>query len=182
MSHLIPNRLQTSDVNGTGDRTNDSQKIRAHHSFVLRVDRVRICLIDETPVSVRSYGDGCGMSSALGGLIFKVDEKRRNKDEEQNRRDHYVVMKTATLVRPEDITLDGAPDAMHANSVFGEGRFAKAPTRSGLQLDQTNGFGAARINRMGPNVIENLLQLRILGRERRGQVAGIGLGSVEIRA
>jgi hypothetical protein len=64
------------------------------------------------------------MRCTLEGLILEVDEMRGNKDKQEDRCDHYVVMKAAALVSPEEITLNRAPDAMHANSVFIVGQFA----------------------------------------------------------
>jgi len=57
------------------------------------------------------------MLNVLCRLVFEVNETGGNEDEQQNHRDHYVIVEAASLIRPEDIALNRTPDAGHGLSV-----------------------------------------------------------------
>src|SRR5437879_2422145 len=53
------------------------------------------------------------MRIALHRFVLKVDEARRNKNKEENQRDHDVIVQAAPLIRPKNVSADCAPDRAH---------------------------------------------------------------------
>src|SRR6202158_3097862 len=53
------------------------------------------------------------MRIARDGCVLEVDEVRRNKNKEENQRDHDVVVQAAPLIRPKNVSAYCAPDRAH---------------------------------------------------------------------
>src|SRR6266436_9031512 len=53
------------------------------------------------------------MRIALDRFVLKVDEARRNKNKEENQRDHDVIVQAPPLIRPKNVSADCAPDRAH---------------------------------------------------------------------
>jgi len=51
------------------------------------------------------------------GFVIEVDHAWREKDKDQNQRDHDVVVERATLVLPQNVSANCSPDGVH-----GQGR------------------------------------------------------------
>ena len=117
MTAIVAHGFDAADDDRTGNGPDQALKIRPHHSFILRVHGVGIHLIDQTLVAIRSYDNSDSMRQLFCRLVFEINEARGNENEKQDHGDHYVVMEAAAFVRPEQVALDGAPGAIHANSV-----------------------------------------------------------------
>ena len=83
-----------------GYRPEHTLKIRAHHAFVLGVHGGSIHLVH---LSICTCNNACRMPLWYGRFVFEINEIRRNKDERQDQRDHYVVMEAPPRVCPEQI-------------------------------------------------------------------------------
>src|SRR5271170_4787470 len=53
------------------------------------------------------------MRVVLHRLVFEVDDQWREKHEQENQRDHHVILDGAALIRPQNVAADGAPDTAH---------------------------------------------------------------------
>src|SRR5205807_10236537 len=54
------------------------------------------------------------MRQVLSRLVFERDKPRPHKDEQKDQRDHDIVMKAATILRPEKIAFENSSNARHA--------------------------------------------------------------------
>ena len=117
MTDRVPHGLDARDVYRPKHGLKQPDKIGLDHGGILSVHSSSIRLVDITLVSVSSYNNFVGMRALAGGVVFEVNEARRHKDEQQNHRDHDVIVKASALVRPKEIAFDRAPDAGHGTSL-----------------------------------------------------------------
>src|SRR5437879_1806247 len=91
------------------------------------------------------------MRIALDRFVLKVDEAWRNKNKEENQRDHDVIVQAAPLIRPKNVSADCAPDRAHGRDgafkrrrgylrllqvYLGIHGMANRPSRAGLGHDR----------------------------------------------
>src|ERR1019366_8190583 len=70
-------------------------------------------LIDQLALVAGNHDDAGKMRDALDRFVFVVDEVRRNKDKQEDQRDHDVVVQASPLIRPENVSANCAPDRAH---------------------------------------------------------------------
>jgi len=81
-------------------------------------------LIDESSLTVGKYHHPGWMRVALDWFIIKIDPIRREENEQENERDHYIVMERSALVGPENIAANCAPDGVHRQGRRASNRWA----------------------------------------------------------
>src|SRR5271163_1958735 len=76
------------------------------------------------------------MRIALDGFVFVVDDIRRDENEEENERDHDVVVEASPLIRPQNVSADCAPDRAHGRDGALECRrgFGLLPVYLGIHM------------------------------------------------
>jgi hypothetical protein len=47
------------------------------------------------------------------GFVIEINDIRREEDEDQDQRHHHIELNGASLVRPEDVAANCAPDVVH---------------------------------------------------------------------
>src|SRR6266571_4946278 len=118
---LVACRLITHQIRFPGDGLDHPQQggadrrvIAANRAHRSHGNHVAIHLVDkQTALALWENNYSALMRGALCRFVFEVQPQRRQEDERQNERDHYVVMQAAALVAPENITADNFPDLSH---------------------------------------------------------------------
>src|SRR6185312_4132822 len=86
-SAAVAHRLVAVDVHFTRDRLDDAHQLVLHRHGINSGDCCRIDLINQPgAVGINNYSDW--MRHPLHRFIFEIDEKRGDKDEGQDERDH----------------------------------------------------------------------------------------------
>ena len=106
-------RLILSDRNFTRYRLDHLQQLFADRAVVPGLDGAGVNLINEATLRIRCYYYARRMRISRNGFVLEIDPVGRDKNEDKNQRDHDVVMQRATLVRPEDVATNCAPDGGH---------------------------------------------------------------------
>src|SRR6202011_4643093 len=101
------------DADRPGDGFNDPLQLPANISTVSGIHCRGLDLIDELALLAGNHNHAGKMRNALDWFVLKVDEVRRNKNKEENQRDHDVVVQAAPLIRPKNVSADCAPDRAH---------------------------------------------------------------------
>src|SRR5215472_12391995 len=110
---VIADRLHPGDVHFAGDGLDDFQQLRAHRVVLLSGDGLAFDLVNETALAVGINGYSGGDRGVLDRSVLEVDPVRGEENENQDERDHYVVLDGAALVRPEDVAANCAPNGVH---------------------------------------------------------------------
>src|SRR6266404_5994020 len=101
------------DADRPGDGFNDPLQLPANISTVSGIHFRGLDLIDELALLAGNDNHAGKMRIALDRFVLKVDEARRNKNKEENQRDHDVIVQAAPLIRPKNVSADCAPDRAH---------------------------------------------------------------------
>src|SRR6266403_4058683 len=105
--------LVPGDAHRPGNWFNDPFQLPANISTVSGIHFRGLNLIDKlAPLAGNDNGAG-KMRIALHRFVLKVDEAWRNKNKEENQRDHDVIVQAAPLIRPKNVPADCAPDRAH---------------------------------------------------------------------
>src|SRR6266851_9055447 len=113
VSRSVFDGLVPGDAHGPGDGFNDPLQLPANISTVSGIHFRGLDLIDELALLTGNHNHAGKMRITLDRFVLKVDEVRRNKNKEQNQRDHDVVMQAPPLIRPKNVSADCAPDRAH---------------------------------------------------------------------
>src|SRR6266404_6936059 len=105
--------LVPGDADRSGDGFDDPLQLPANISTVSGIHFRGLDLIDELALLAGNDNDAGKMRIALDRFVLKVDEARRNKNKEENQRDHDVIVQAAPLIRPKNVSADCAPDRAH---------------------------------------------------------------------
>ena len=96
-----------------GNGLNHPLQIGLHAAGVCARNSGGIHLVDVAANSIGNQNDPGWMRCTLDRFVFKVDSQRRQEDEQQDERDHDVILDAAALVTPPDEVRDGSPKAPH---------------------------------------------------------------------
>ena len=108
----VPECFHSFDADPSRDGLYDPQDILPDNSVILSVHNGCIHAIDDL-VSFLTESYPSLMRQVLCWFVLEVDKTRGDKNKNEYQGDHHVIVKAATLVGPEDVTLDGAPHARH---------------------------------------------------------------------
>src|SRR5882762_5526403 len=141
---LIP-----GDADRSGDGFNDPLQLPANVTTVSGIHFRRLDLIDELALLAGNHNHAGKMRIALNRFVLKVDEARRNKNKQENQRDHDVIVQAAPLIRPKNVSADCAPDRAHGRDGAFERRrgcFGSLPVYLGIH-EISNGASRAGLGR-----------------------------------
>src|ERR1700694_4852494 len=105
--------LVPGDAARPGDGFNDPLQLPANISAVSGIHFRGLDLIDELALLAGNHNHAGKMRIARDLFVLKVDKVRRNKNKEENQRDHDVIVQAAPLIRPKNVSADCAPDRAH---------------------------------------------------------------------
>src|SRR6267143_2454437 len=105
--------LVPGNAHRPGDGFNDPLQLPANISTVSGIHFRGLDLIDELALLAGNHNHAGKMRIALDRFVLKVDEVRRNKNKQENQRDHDVIVQAAPLIRPKNVSADCAPDRAH---------------------------------------------------------------------
>src|SRR5579883_3452306 len=113
--HLFP--FANFNLSGNGF---DYAQYSFSYGFVIRPfrNRTSVHFIDETGIAFGCNDYFALMRRVLDGFVFEKCA-RRQKDEQQDQRDHHVVVKSGTFVRPEDVAFNRVPHCLPIQSLAG---------------------------------------------------------------
>src|SRR5437660_4753377 len=113
VSRSVFDGLVPGDAHRPGDGFNDPFQLPANISTVSGIHFRGLDLIDELALLAGNHNHAGKMRIALDRFVLKVDEVRRNKNKEENQRDHDVIVQAAPLIGPKNVSADCAPDRAH---------------------------------------------------------------------
>src|SRR5208337_3251014 len=92
MSGNVFDRFDIRDGDRSGDRLDDPFQLLVNVSASGRIHRRGLDLIDQLALGAGDDHHASEMRNVLDGFVFEVDEVRRDKNKEQDQRDHDVVV------------------------------------------------------------------------------------------
>src|SRR5260370_4977483 len=137
VSGSVLDGLVPGDADRPGDGFNDPLQLPANISAVSGIHFRGLDLIDELALLAGNHNHAGKMRIALDRFVLKVDNVRRNKNKEENQRDHDVVVQAAPVIRPKNVSADCAPDRAHWRDGAFEGRrgcFRSLPVYLGIHV------------------------------------------------
>src|SRR5580698_1696262 len=129
MAGQVFDRLISRDADGACNRFYDSLELAADVRGA-GIHGGGGNLVNEAALLVRDHRDASGVRIAFNWFVFEIDEARRQKNKQQDERDHDVVMQRATFIRPENVSANCAPDGSHG----GWWDFRHSQNHFGLQV------------------------------------------------
>ena len=105
--------FDVGNADGSGNRLNNLFQLGVGIS--LGAHGRGLDLINEFALSSRGHDHSGKAWNVLDRLVLKIDNVRRYENEQEDQRDHDVVVKAAALVRPEDVSANCPPDRAHGS-------------------------------------------------------------------
>jgi hypothetical protein len=94
-----------------GDRLNHPEQRSIHVRTAFAAYGRGVNLVDESTFSIWNDNYHGLMRNSLYRFVIEIYVVRRNEDERQDDRNHHVIVEAATLVCPEDVAANCAPNA-----------------------------------------------------------------------
>src|SRR5271157_5362532 len=167
MSRNVFDGFDIGNADRSRDGLDDLFQLPANVAIRGGIHRRGLDLIDKLALGAGHHHHAGKMRDALNRFFLVVDEVRRNKDKEQNQRDHDVVVQAAPLIRPKNVSTNCPPDRTHGrDSALSRRRvcFGSLPVYLGIHgmANRLSYSGSASYQGMAlamPKILRNQLPL-----------------------